>query len=235
MKTRGLKLLICAMVLSFAISTTQAQQFLTPVSTLTGDAMVETTDGKMIEGDIRTAFFSGKGLKSFRIKDAETGDVTRFKAEEVKSLRIKMDGWGKLATYAEQTSSLQKMATADFDEAVDREYIYYHTVKWPGKKDKFMLSQLLNPGFDNKIKVYDYPGKKTASAGIGGMTVVGGNAKKYVVAIDGKTYMVEKGKYKKEDFDMLFSDCEKLNSLEKSDKEWDEMALHVFVNDTECD
>lgn len=234
MRTRRRILPALTMVLSLIFFNSRAQQFLTPVSSLTGDAKVETNDGTIIEGDIRTAFFSGKGLKSFRIKDTETGDVTRFKAEEVKSLRIKMDGWGKLATYAEQTSSLQKMATADFDEAVDREYIYYHTVKWPGKKDKFMLSQLLNPGFDSKIKVYDYPGKKTASAGIGGMTVVGGNAKKYVVAIDGETYMVEKGKYKKEDFDMLFSDCDKLSSLEKSDKEWDDMALHVFINETEC-
>ncbi|WP_296623479.1 hypothetical protein [Marivirga sp.] len=223
--------LIFVLTATFTLS---AQQFLTPVSTITGDAKVVTKSGDVIEGDIRTAFFGGKGLKSFRIKDAETGDITRFKAEDVESVRIKMDGWGKFSTVMEQTSSLQKMATADFNESVDREYIYYHTVLWPGKKNKYMLSQLLNAGFDSKIKVYDYPAKKTASAGIGGITVVGGNAKKYVVAIDGETHMVEKGKYKKRDFDLLFSDCEKLNSLDKGDKDWSDMAAHVFIYDTEC-
>lgn len=215
-----------------------AQQFLTPVNSLTGDAKVVTLDGDVVEGDIRTALFSGKGLKSFRIKDMETGDVTRFKAEDVQSLRIKMDAWGKFLTLGEQTSNLQKMSRADFNESVDREYIYYHTVKWPEKKNKYILSQLLNPGFDSKIKVYDYPaGKQTASIGVGGMSVMGGNAKEYVVKLEGQeeTFMALKRKYDDEYFDMFFGDCEKLSSLDKDDKEWDDFAAHVFIYETECD
>ncbi|MBK6264331.1 hypothetical protein JKA74_04725 [Marivirga sp. S37H4] len=220
--------------LALNVGALNAQQFLTPVNTLTGDAKVETTDGKVIEGDIRTAMFGGKGLMSFRIKDETTGDVTRFKAEEVKSLRVKMDGWGKMAMLSEQTSSLQKMSNANFDESVDREYIYYHTVKWPGKKNKYRLVQLLNAGFDNAIKVYDYPGKKTASVGMGGMTIAGGNAKTYVVAYGGETVLVEKGKYTKKHFDELFKDCPSLNELDKKDKDWREFASHVFINETSC-
>ncbi|MGM0581165.1 MAG: hypothetical protein ACQETL_10825 [Bacteroidota bacterium] len=215
-----------------------AQQFLTPVNSLTGDAKVVTKDGEVIKGDIRSAFFSGKGLKSFRIKDAETGEKTRFKADEVESLRIKMDAWAKFATKMEQTSSVQKMSEANFEEAVDREYIYYHSVKWPKKRKKYILSQLLNAGFDSKIKVYDYPaGKKTASVGIGGMDIAGGNAKEYVVKLGDQeeTIMALKRKYDKEYFDMFFGDCEKLSSLDKNEKEWDEFAAHVFIYDTECE
>lgn len=234
MKRFKLLLLPTISIFIFSISASNAQQFLTPVSTLTGDARVETNDGTLVEGDIRTALFSGKGLKSFRIKDATTGEVSKFKAEEIKSLRVKMDGWGKLATFANQTSSLQKLSQANFDEAVDREYIYYHTVQWPGTKDKYMLAQLLNPGFDHVMKVYDYPSKKTASVGVAGMTVAGGNTKSFVVSVGDETIMVEKGKYAKDHFDQLFSDCGKLNTLERSEKEWRDFAAHVFINDTEC-
>lgn len=236
-KLRITTILILSIIFGTSLNLT-AQQFLTPVNSLTGDAKVVTKDGEVIEGDIRTALFSGKGLKSFRIKDAETGEKTRFKAEEVESLRIKMDAWAKFATKMEQTSSVQRIAEADFDEAVDREYIYYHSVKWPNKKNKYILSQLLNAGFDSKIKVYDYPaGKKTASVGIGGMDIAGGNAKEYVVKIGDQeeTYMALKRKYDKEYFDMFFGDCEKLTSLDKNDKEWDEFAAHVFIYETECE
>lgn len=236
-KLRITTILILSIIFGTSLNLT-AQQFLTPVNSFTGDAKVVTKDGEVIEGDIRTALFSGKGLKSFRIKDAETGEKTRFKAEEVESLRIKMDAWAKFATKMEQTSSVQRIADADFDEAVDREYIYYHSVKWPNKKNKYILSQLLNAGFDSKIKVYDYPaGKKTASVGIGGMDIAGGNAKEYVVKIGDQeeTYMALKRKYDKEYFDMFFGDCEKLTSLDKNDKEWDEFAAHVFIYETECE
>jgi hypothetical protein len=238
MKNKKLQLSGLIMVLCLAVLTANAQQFLTPVNALTGDAKVVTQDGDVIEGDIRTAMFSGKGLKSFRIKDAETGEKTRFKAEDVKSLRIKMDAWGKLATKLEQTSSIQKASKANFDEAVDREYIYYHTVKWPEKRNKYILSQLLNAGFDSKIKVYDYPsGKKTASVGIGGMDIAGGNAKEYVVKLPGQeeTIMALKRKYDDTYFDMFFGDCEKLSSLDEDDKDWDDFAAHVFIYETECE
>jgi hypothetical protein len=236
-KLRIMTILIFTIIFGTSLSLS-AQQFLTPVNSLTGDAKVVTKDGEVVEGDIRTALFSGKGLKSFRIKDAETGEKIRFKAEDVESLRIEMDAWGKLLTLGEQTSNLQKMSQADFNESVDRKYIYYHTVKWPEKRNKYILSQLLNPGFDSKIKIYDYPaGKQTASIGVGGMSVMGGNAKEYVVKLDGQeeTIMALKRKYDKEYFDMFFGDCEKLNSLDKDDKDWDEFAAHVFIYDTECE
>ena len=40
---------------------------------------------------------------SGRSKEAETGDLIKFKAEEVKSVRIKMDGWGKMTAMRNQT------------------------------------------------------------------------------------------------------------------------------------
>ena len=102
---------------------------------------------------------------------------------------------------------------------------------------KFILSQLLNAGFDNKLQVYDYPaGKKAMSVGVGGMTIAGGMEKEYVVRKTGEeeTYMALKRKYDDTYFDIFFSDCEKLISLDESDREWDEFPAHVFIYDTEC-
>lgn len=226
-------LFLCMTMLT--IAPLQAQQFLTPVSTITGDAVVETQDGRIIEGDIRTAMFGMKGLMSFRIKDAETGEVERFKAEDVKSVRIKMDGWGKLATLNQQTSNLSKMSSADFSEAADREYIYYDQVAWPGKKNKHMLVQLLNAGWADKIKVYDYPSKKTSTTSVGGIAVAGGDAKAYVVSYGGETMIVDKKKYQKTYFSQLFNDCEAFHEMEEKDTRFIHFASHVFLYETACE
>lgn len=219
------------MVANFA----EAQQFLTPVSSLTGDAVAETQDGKTISGDIRMAVLGPKGLIKFRIKDEGTGEVFKFEAEQVKTLRVKMDGLAKLETFAQQTSTISRLSNANFDEAQEREFIYYHTVAWPDKPGKYMLVQLLNAGWESKVKVYDYPAKKTGTTSIGGIDVAGGEAKSYVVDYLGTTSIVDKKNYKKSHFDKMFGGCEAITSLEENQSGFDDFALHVFLFEKECE
>ena len=50
------------------------------------------------------------------------------------------------------------------------------------KKKKVLLMQLLNPHFGAKVKVYHDPfANSTASVGVGGFTVAGGDEKSYYV------------------------------------------------------
>ena len=41
-----------------------------------------------------------------------------------------------------------------FEDIVEREYLYYERVEMPKHDIMYRLAQLLNPGFDGKIKVY---------------------------------------------------------------------------------
>lgn len=213
-----------------------AQQFLTPLTTLTGDAQVITQDDRTINGDIRMATMGPKGLISFRVKETETGTVHKFAAEDVKTLRLKLDQMAKIELYQQQTATITRLSNANFEEFQEREFIYYHQVAWPGKPDKYLLVQLLNEGWDSKIKVYDYPGgMKTGTTSINGVAVSGGDAKSFVVDYLGETQIVNKRNYEKEHFGRLFGNCPNVVALDPKDRDFNNFALHVFTFETGCE
>jgi hypothetical protein len=169
---------------------------------------------------------------SLTIKPANSDEKLRFKAEGVARLRIKIDGLAKLEMLADKTSNLKKLANADFNEIIDRKYAYYEQVKIPGK-EKFVLTQLLNPGFDSKIRVFDKPIAKTGETSINGIAVSGGEARAYYVVANGETLEVTKGKYAKEYFAKLFGSCSEM-ATEFPKPEFDDFATHVLYFEKIC-
>ena len=105
------------------------------------------------------------------------------------------------------------------------------------KKDKYVMMQLLNPGFDSKIKVYVDPNAgESAGVGVGGVKLVGGEDKSYLVVFDGgKSTKYKKGKYKKEALGQLYKDCDVFKQNYEGEKfKWKNFAEHVFVYDQLC-
>lgn len=209
-----------------------AQSFVTPLQSISGEALVTTVDGKEIPCDIRSAMFGMNGLVSMTVRDTVTGEKIKFKAEQVARLRVKIDAQAKMEMLADKTSNLKKLRDADFAEITDREYAYYDQVQIPGK-DNFVLTQLLNPGFDSKIKVYDKPMAKTGETEIGGIAVSGGQAKAYYVIRDGVTTEITRGKYAKAYFPLLFSGCPELMKS-FPDPEFADFAEHVLYFEKFC-
>ncbi len=227
-------------LLAFAVmlalsSTVMGQMFLTPVNSLTGDATTVTTDGKEVSGDIRLAVFGSRGLKSFTIKDA-SGKKHKFKAEDIATLKVKVDGLAKLEMIAEKSVSVKKMVEADFDEMADREYIYYEKVQVPGK-NKYVLAQLLNPGWDSKIKVYNNPlGGETQSVGVAGVALVGGEDKTYLVIANGEPSMILKKKHYDKLFPELFASCREIgDNFRDKEAKFKYFAQHVFAYEVGCE
>ena len=222
-------------ILSFLLAgMATAQEFVTPLSSLSGDALAETNDGKTIEGRISMATMGMKGLMSFRIKEESTGIAHKFKAEDVKSLRIRIDAMGKMETLSQQTSNITRASKANFNEYREREFIYYHQVEWPEKPGKYMLVQLLNEGWDSKIKVYDFPSKKTATTSVGGFAIAGNEAKSFVVDYMGSTNIVDRRNYKSDHFPKMFGSCDQLSAFDDKQSSFSDFAVHVFIFETEC-
>lgn len=227
MKTSSVYTILIAL---FFLAFTQIQaQFVTPLSSISGPAEVITLDGTVITGKLRNASFGPKGIMAFKIID-KSGVGKKLKAAEVQQLKLKIDGLAKLEIIDEQTKNLEKLAHSNFKEVVEREYILWQRVKQPGK-NKYLLLQLLNPGFDSKLKVYDLPNAKSGETSIGGVAVSGNNATAYYIVKDGKTYKISKSKYKKEGYKFLFGNCNLLNE-EKPD--FKEISVHVFLYDQAC-
>ncbi len=69
----------------------------------------------------------------------------------------------------------------------------FETATTPAQKETRRILQLLNPGFDGKIKVFADPGAKTGGLNIGGLQVTGGEDRVYLfVKEGGKAFKVKK-------------------------------------------
>jgi len=217
-----------------------AQSFLVPVEGFLGaqPSTLVTVSGDTLKGEMRTAMFMGGLLKSFSYELEGTGEKRKFKAEDVKYLKIKASKMANLESMATGASSLKRMSNTNFDDIKNREYIEFEQALQPGDKNKYALLQLLNPGFDSKIKVYSDPnGPKTATTTIGGMAVTGGEDKSYLVVKGGiKAERIKKRGYE-ESFALLFGDCPELikNYSASGEKlSFFDFATHVFDYDQAC-
>jgi hypothetical protein len=213
-----------------------AQGFIKPVDfPWSRDCRLTLNNGEQLRGVIQTAVFSGGSVRSFTVK-LDQGEVQKYKAEDVKKLMIRFGDLAKIETIMESTTSIQELVETDFNEIIEREYLIYEQALLPKKKDKFALLQLLNPGFDGRIKVYENPtGQETGTMSVGDVTVTGGRESSYLVVKDGKKSMkVKKGKYKKA-FPVLFGDCEEMMKMYRGQKvKFENMAYHVLHYEVVC-
>lgn len=217
----------------------QAQAFLTPVGGMIGkqEGYVVLLSGDTLHGKVTMATQMNGLIKTFTFV---TKDEVKhkLKAEEVQCLWIKASKLAKLEAMGEASRSLKRMASTDFEQIRNREYIVYERALLPGKKEKYALLQLLNPGFDSKIKVYEHPnGGETAETSIGGLTVTGGEDKSYLVVKGGEQAQVVKKRTYTDSFAWLFGDCPEMvkHYSEQNEKIsfWD-FASHTFDYDQTC-
>lgn len=226
---------LLTLCLSILISFSVCAQFISPVENLPTPADVEITlkDGKEVVGRITSAMSMNGTLRSVTVKDAEKNKY-KFKADEMKVMKVKMTELAKLEAMGEASSSLTEMLNADFEEINNREWVIYEQALLPKKKDKYALLQLLNPGFDSRIKVYQNPdANETGQVSLGGMALAGGEDRSYLMVKDGsKSSKVRKSSYKKT-FPEIFEGCEALQAYQDKPR-FQDFASHVFLFNKEC-
>ncbi|AZQ61694.1 hypothetical protein EI427_05440 [Flammeovirga pectinis] len=236
-----MKNLISFIVCIFLSTAIYAQSFL-PALSVQGmvsskEAYVILNDGTKITGKVSTASLTNNILKSVTIKDID-GTKHKFKADQIKEFAVKPKDLFKLEQSA-NAGSIKELSGRNFDDIVDQEYAYYEQAILPGKKNKFALMQLLNPGFDHVIKVYKDPNaKQTGGLDVGGIKVTGGIDKSYLVTNVGsnRAILIEKKKYEKEARKVIFDKCPDIfNKYYEGDKfKWKDFAEHVYVYDQLC-
>lgn len=193
------------------------------------------TDGTRIEGKLK-AISQSKGIKNVDIMNAN-GNKLRIEAADITELGVKVTGLVKMELIAESTETVKKLTNADFKEINNREYIIYQQALMPGQKDRYALLQLLNPGFDSRIKVFQDPwASETQGISHQGISITGGEDKSYLfVKDDGRAFKVKKGSYKK-DFDDIFGDCLKMVQAYAGERtRFKDAAEHVWVYDRACE
>ena len=230
---KTMKLIYKLILLSF-FSIIYTQSFITPFPKLpAGEGVViELQSGEEISGTIVSGVSIMGRVTSITIKDSD-GNKHKFKTKEglMRKIKIKLGEFSKTMLKMEAASkSVVGAVTADYDEMDKREWAIYELALRPKKKDKYDMMQLLNPGFDSVIKIYnDFKEKETK--GLGHLT--GGKKKSYLAVINGgKAIKIEKSKYKKQ-FTELYAGCESLMSKNIKVK-WNDFAKHVAQYDKDC-
>ncbi|MCT4638018.1 MAG: hypothetical protein N4A72_09935 [Bacteroidales bacterium] len=219
----------CIIACLFALNA-NAQGFITPLKTvqLNTETIVVKSDGKVIKGKLKTATCVMGYLKRVSIKD-NAGVKHKLKASEIKTLKVKPSKMAKMEMLASSTENTSKISKKRYEEVINRKWLIYERTLKARKKDVDVLGQLLNPGFDKKIKVYVDPNARTSS--IGGFKF--GGPKSYMVVKNGKkAIMVKKKNYKKIAKE-LFGDCPKMMKAYK-EFNYKQFAEHVFYYDQNC-
>ena len=187
--------------------------------------------GEEIKGEFKSA-----DLDKVTVVMAD-GQKAKFQPEDIVSLKVKAGTLAKLTMLSESVSSIKDVTNANFGEIINREYIIFETALKAKKKDKARLMQLLNPGFDKKIKVYADPeAKETAGLALGGVKLIGGEDKSYLLVKDGTKAVKVKKKSYRNDFEELYAGCPKMIMVFEGDKiKWADVAGHVFVYNEVCE
>lgn len=221
---------------TLGMTTGFGQGFIVPVEEVphSNECYIIKTDGSKIEGKVKS-YDIGEGIKAITIEGAD-GQKQKISATQIRELGVKSNGLVKMELMAESTETIKKFTKADFNEIANREYIVYQQALMPGKKDKYALLQLLNPGFDSRIKVFQDPfAVETRGLNHQAVSITGQEDKSYLFVKDNnRAFKVKKGSYKK-DFADIFGDCSKMMEAYVGEKtKFKNAAEHVWVYDRAC-
>lgn len=221
------------------LTITQAQYFIPAMDNseigMSKEAYVVTNAGDTVRGRVLSAMIMSGQLRSFTIKEADD-NKQKFKSTDVKLLAVKPSKLSNISS-AMSVPNLSRAMEVDFSDIIDREWVYFEQALLPKKKDKYVMMQLLNPGYDSKIKVYlDPNANQTMNVSAGGLNLAGGEDKSYLVVYDGnKSEVYKKSGYKKDALEKLYKNCPVFTENYEGEKfKWSNFAEHIYVYDQLC-
>jgi hypothetical protein len=221
----------------FGYTQTFSQEFITPFEAggITAQkCIVIKENGEQIEGKMRWAFGTGRGLKTVKLL-LPSGEKVTFKASELRELTFKNNTLTKIISTAEQSASIRKASEANWEQIYNQEYIRYNKATLPSGKSVMM--QMINPDFSSRIQVYFSQGSsKTSGIGVplagGTLKITGGRQRAYWVSKDnGKVFKLRRGGYNKKKFERLFGDSPEMLKTYGRPYRFSEFSEHVYMYD----
>jgi len=228
------------LTLAFVSTSLFGQDFLEGAHTFSKkkEAYLTLADGTEVVGFIKDIDRKKGLIKEIKLK--VDGKKIKYKPEEVKSMYIAPSGFDKFS------SAYSKIANPDIqdltkdrtlnNERIKEGYVFFETVEVKiKKKTRTLLMQLVNPGYDQKIRVYFDPhASESMGLGIGGINVAGGHAKSYYVKKGNEiAYKLKKKTYKKQ-WENIFDGCRGIKKAFKGKMSWKDLSKQIYHYTTEC-
>jgi len=192
-------------------------------------------DGTQMEGVMKDLDRKKGNIEEVTIIPTGQKKKVSFEAEEIKHMYLRPSGF---QNFANSMDFLYDATQWGEDSELESElikdgYAYFEQTDVELKKGvKTLLMQLVNPSFEEKIRVYFDPfARESMSVGVGGFKVAGGIDKSYfVLKGDGPAYKITKKNYE-EELPSLFGDCKALGD---STDAWSKFAEAVHKHAKEC-
>ena len=216
-----------------AIQTMSAQQFLPAIERFSGSkpGYLILKTGEKIEFTLDD-LDRKKGL-IIRVEGKSLdGKKFKYEADQIQELGLNPSNYAQLSAFSESTRSIAKMQRNKVHET-SRDLVLFYNERLDDQNREALL-QLINPGFDSQIRVYDDPfAAETLGVGFAGVQLTGGMDMSYYVKTSGKVIRLKKKNYD-EMFRPLFDSCPAVMAKYGKKFAWRDFCYHVFMLDQEC-
>ncbi|MFK5855699.1 MAG: hypothetical protein QM503_06175 [Bacteroidota bacterium] len=215
-----MRLTTISLLILFFASTLSAQNFSTMINNENiawlRDYTITTADGDVYETEKLSSYSAANGrLKSLSFKTKD-GVKHKLKADEISEVRARLTKFAKAATISDNaTKSIKSAVTTDYAGIIAENLVRFNSVEYNKKKGKKAMLQLINWGFDQKLKVYPDPASESGTTSVTGIAVSGGQIKSYFIVKGDQTFTVNKKSYKKL-YNGIYGDCSEMEVNPKS-------------------
>ncbi|MCU0340918.1 MAG: hypothetical protein MUE30_13620 [Spirosomaceae bacterium] len=233
-----MKKILLNALLVFTLTSASAQDFIPAYDRFSGKetSYIMLEDGTKLEGTLDDLDRRKGLIEEVTIKDA-AGKKIKLKPDQIKAMYLMPSGYSKLSTSLDVGTKVKKWDAKYIDsDIIKKGYAYFEKAKVALKKDQEMLlMQLLNPGYNTKIKVFQDPfAAETMRIGVGGFTMAGGDDKSYYVQVGDQVAR----KVKKKEYDDLykefFAGCPSLLKTISEKIRWTEFSQHIYQFTFDC-
>ncbi len=229
--------LLSALIMLFA-GTSFGQFFSKPVEGFSKKkpCYVTLKSGEELVGTIKD-LDRKKGLIDEITLEVGKKDKRKLTPDMIAFAYLPESGLNKVASAVDVVYDATQWESSDINgEYMTDGYAYFEqsTVQLKKKKIEALL-QLVNPAFNNPVKVFHDPwAKESASVGVAGIKVAGGLEKSYwVVTGSGPAFKVEKKDYD-EQISKIYGSCSGYISKLGDDPKWADFPEALFNYSKEC-
>ncbi|QJW91259.1 hypothetical protein HNV11_18700 [Spirosoma taeanense] len=225
-------LFVSLLVTSLVITAVHAQQFLPEMEFLSMQkpGYLITKDGQRLTVILEKIRRKKGAIEGLTVKTAD-GKSVEYNAADLQEMGFPPADAAKGIAALESVGSVYRAKNSNMNE-IKRDMVnFYHEYLSDQQRD--VLLQLLNPGFDNKIRVYHDPAAgQTSGVGFGPVMITGGLDKSYYIRKNNVAYRLRKGEYESK-FKELYADCPALATKYPASA-WRDFVRHVYDYDQAC-
>lgn len=198
------------------------------------EVYVVKNEGDTIRGKLSGVNGDIPNLRHITFKVAKKEKI-RVMAEEIKTLAILPGPF--ITTEGGAVIDMLKGLDNEAFAAVlpEGDWMFFERQRLPQKRELYQFMQLLNPGFDSKIKVFAHPnGESTGGLEGNGVQLTGGMENIYYVSVNGANVIeYQQMGYRKKALADLYDNCEAIAAIDKL--KWKDFPKHVFTYDQKCE